>query len=93
MPPFTTPALPVLTDTVMPLLLVAPATRPLTLPLPEIRLAPVPCVAPKLASRSSTKPDGPLAEFRIDSVRLTFCPTCTVPKSSGADSRLPAATW
>src|SRR5215471_1233215 len=78
--PFTDPAVEVLTLTLRLLLLVPPATRPAMVPVPLIRLAPVPVAVPKLAFRSSTKPLGPVAIFEMLRVWLTDWPTWTVPK-------------
>ncbi len=89
----TAPAALVLTLTVMPVVLVAPASRPLMLPAPLIRPAPVPELAPKLAFRSSTKPAAPVAMLVMLSTRDTDWPTCTVPKFSGAVLISPLAAW
>ena len=80
MAPLTTPAAVVLTSTRSALLFVAPAMRLAKLPVPVMRLAPVPLAAPKRAFRSSTKPAGPVALLVTLSRLETACPTCTVPK-------------
>ena len=80
--PFTVPAPVVLTLTAHRAAFVLPASRLVMLPLPLMRLDPVPLVAPKRAFRSSTKPAAPVALLVMLSTWLTLCPTCTGCRSS-----------